>query len=142
MAREPGGEVENDPGKETGFSDANQKTQQVEAHGRFDKHHGCRQQAPSHHDPGNPAPGAEFVQRDIAGDLEHQVTDEEHPGPQPVDRFTELQVIEHLQLGEADIDPVQISDQVTDHQQRNDPPRGFTVGRMQCVVRHVTGERR
>ena len=72
------------------------------------------QAAPGDHHQRDPAPWAEPVQRQVARYAAQHVTDKEDPGAQAVDRFTEFQGIEHLQLGEANVDPVEVVEQVAD----------------------------
>ncbi|MNR24438.1 hypothetical protein D3C85_1415160 [compost metagenome] len=96
MAGEPGGEVEDNAGKESRLGDTDQQPQRVEGQRRLDEHHCRRQKTPADHDPGNPATSAEAVQGDVAGNFEDQITEEEYPRAQAINGFTEFQVIEHL----------------------------------------------
>jgi len=66
------------------------------------------------------------VEDQVAGDLEQEVTDEEQAGPETVDAPEGVGVdAEHLaqmQLGEADVDPIDVGDEVAHEQQREQPP--------------------
>src|SRR5690606_35508776 len=62
--------------------------------------------------------------------LEEEVADEEEAGAQPVHGFAELQVGEHVQLGEADVDAVEVGDDVAQHQERQQSPRHLAVQRV------------
>ncbi|WP_238540867.1 hypothetical protein [Herbaspirillum sp. YR522] len=61
---------------------------------------------------------ADPAQDHVAGHFEDQVADEEDARPQAVDGVVELERIEHLQLGEADVDAVQVRHQVAGQDQR------------------------
>jgi len=63
----------------------------------------------------------------IAGNLEEEVAQEEDPGAQSVDGVAPAEVAHHLELGEADVDPVKIADHVGKEEQRDDPPGHFPV---------------
>jgi hypothetical protein len=52
------------------------------------------------------------VQREIAGHLEEEVGDEEHAGAEPVDGPREAEIGLELVLGEGDVHPVQVGDDV------------------------------
>src|SRR5271166_5856300 len=47
-------------------------------------------ETPYHKHPANPAPGADFVQDDVARNLEQEVTDEENAGPESIDRVAKM----------------------------------------------------
>ena len=80
LRRKPGGEEKRHAGKESGFGEAEQKPRAIEAV-RPD-HEGVqrRHQPPADHDPRQPAPRAEPVEHQIAGDLEHRIAEEENAG--------------------------------------------------------------
>ena len=60
---------------------------------------------------------------DIARHAKQRVGDKEQSGAETVDRVTEVQVAAHLHLREADVDTVQVGEQVTHQQQRHQAPR-------------------
>ena len=68
------------------------------------------------------------MQRQIAGHLEDEVAKEENARAQAVNCLAELQVVEHLQLGKADVDAVQIGRDVANEQQRQQAPGDARVG--------------
>ena len=67
--------------------------------------------------------GADLLEKQVARHLEEEVADEEDAGAQSVYRIAEAQIGFHLELSEADIDPIQIREDVTDEQKRNQSPR-------------------
>ncbi|MOA23536.1 hypothetical protein D3C78_1441630 [compost metagenome] len=125
MGREPVVEIEDDPGEEAGFADAEQEAQHIEHGAGLDveerrqgrgEGHGHRHHGPGDHDPGDPEARAEAVQQQVAGNFEDEIAPEEHAGAQGVDSVAELQVAEHVELGESDIDPVEIGRDVAQQQ--------------------------
>ncbi|KAG0161844.1 hypothetical protein DFQ30_005315, partial [Apophysomyces sp. BC1015] len=92
------------------------------AHRRGDECHCRRNHAPRDHDPRHPSACADAMQNDVAGDFHEEVRDEEEAGAQPVDGLGEMQILGHPQLGEADIDPIQICNHITQQQEGKDPP--------------------
>ena len=49
------------------------------------------------------------------------------PAPRPYTASLKLQVLQHLQLGEADVDAVDPGEQEQEDQERNQPPRDLAV---------------
>jgi hypothetical protein len=64
--REPPRQVEDDPWEESRLGHAEQETEHIEAHRAADEHRRRGQQAPNDHDQGEPAAGAEAVERQVA----------------------------------------------------------------------------
>src|ERR1700737_194412 len=121
--RVPIGQIENDARKETGFRHAEQKAHCVEAPDPADDRHQCGDDTPGHHDPRDPAAGAEFFERQIARHLEDEIADEEDAGAPCEHRRREFQLGIHGQRGEAEIDAIEIGKEIRQHQERNQPPR-------------------
>ncbi|MNN16282.1 hypothetical protein D3C81_1294160 [compost metagenome] len=128
--REPARKVQHDAGEEARFGGAGEQAQHVELHGRGDEQQAGRQRAPGDHHQRDPAPRAEAVERQVAGQPAEHIADEENPGTQAVDGFAELERIEHLQLGEADVDPVQVVEQVADEDEWNQPQGNAPIQRI------------
>ena len=76
---------------------------------------------------------ADLFQYQIARYFEEDVAHEKQTGAQTECGFAKVQLVEHLQLGEADVDPVQIGGQVTDAQERNQLPGDLSVKRLNRV---------
>lgn len=79
-----------------------------------DEQQAGRQRSPHDHHQRDPAPWTEFVQGQVARHAAQHIADEEDPGPEAVHGFAEFEGIEHLQLGEADVDAVEVVEQVAD----------------------------
>ena len=81
------------------------------------------------------------MKNDIAWDFEEEVADEKDACTESVDGIGELQILKHLKFGKADVDAVDIGDDVTDeqdgHQTPGDPRVGFLFNRFTSDVRHA-----
>jgi hypothetical protein len=91
----------------------------------FHKHHAGGERAPRDHDARDPQPRADALHDEIARNLEEDVADEEHAGAEPVDHVAETEIGLHLQRRIADVDPVEIVDDVAGEQIRNQAARHF-----------------
>lgn len=109
-------QVEDDAREEPGLGRAQQEAQEIEHVHAGHEHHARRDDAPGDHDPRDPDARADFVEDDVAGDLEQEIADEEYPRAQPVHRLAELEFLQHLQLGEAHVDAVQVGHDIADDQ--------------------------
>ena len=114
MEREPVGEVEDHAGEESGFGNAQQQACGVELHGCADQRGERGDDAPGDDDAADPDARADLVQHDVAGDFEGEVAEEEDAGADSVDAVAELEVAQHLELGEAYVDAVDVGDDVAD----------------------------
>ncbi|MNT22398.1 hypothetical protein D3C72_1577790 [compost metagenome] len=68
------------------------------------------------------------MHQQVAGHFEQEVADEEQPGAEAEYGFRELQVLGHLQLGEAHVHAIEVGDHVAEHQERHDAPEHLLVG--------------
>ena len=110
---EPVGEVEDHAGEEAGFGDAEQAGAWCRTRpGRADERGAAGDDAPGDEDAADPDARADLVQDEVAGDFEEEVAEEEDAGAEAVDALRELEVAEHLQLGEADVDAIDVGDDV------------------------------
>ena len=134
VRRIPIGEKEDDPGIEACFGDAEQEAQQIEHRRSGDEHEARRDQAPGDHDARDPDARADLMKNDVARHLEQEIAEEENACAETVGGFAEAEVRRHLELREADIDAVEIGDDVTQHQKRHEAPGDFAVGALFDVV--------
>ena len=104
--RKPLGDVVQNTRKEARLCNAEQKAHHVETVRPLNKGHANGNRAPGQHDPGKPAPCAETLQHQVAGDLHQEVADKEQPRTQAVGRIANADVCAHMQLGEAHGRPV------------------------------------
>ena len=128
----PEREVEDDAGEEARLGRAQQHADQIEgvlvAHpgGAGDvrnERHGARENAPAQHDAGDPFARAEPLEQQVGWHLEDEIGDEEDAGAEAERGLRQAEVGVHRQRGEADIDAVQIGDEVAEHQEGDEPPR-------------------
>ena len=112
LRREPVGQEQNDSGKETGLGRAEQEPDDKEAPSVPDQRHGGREQPPGHHNPGNPKPRPEPLERQIARHFEEEVPEKEDPGAPAEHCRSETEIAVHLQRGKADIDAIQVANEV------------------------------
>ncbi|MNE03021.1 hypothetical protein D3C80_955100 [compost metagenome] len=117
--REPLGDVVQNAREEPGFGGAEQKAHHIEAVRPLDEGHADGDGAPGDHDPREPAPCAEAVEHQVAGDFQQEVADEEQPGAKTVGGIAQADVCAHVQFGEADRGAVHIGDQVQQDQEGN-----------------------
>ncbi len=112
--REPLRKVQHHTGEEAGFSGTGEQAQGVEMRGCGHKQQACGERTPHDHHQCDPAPRAKPGQRQVTRHAAQHVADKENPGPQAVHGFTEFQRIEHLQLGKANVYPVEVIEQIAD----------------------------
>jgi hypothetical protein len=79
-----------------------------------DERHRAGNDPPREHDAGDPLAGAEPLQQQIRRHLEHEVGDEEDAGAESVLRRRQPEILVHRQRGEADVDAIEVRDEVAD----------------------------
>jgi hypothetical protein len=117
--REPIGEVQDDARKEPRFGGAQQKAEGVEAARPGCEHHRHRHEPPHDGDPGDPDARADSCQRQIAGHFEEKVAKKENAGAATVLERRKAERRVHLQGGEADVDAIEIGDEIEQREERN-----------------------
>ncbi|MNS87274.1 hypothetical protein D3C72_1212130 [compost metagenome] len=130
VRRKPIRQVKDDAGIEAGLGRAQQEAQDVELGRRLRQRHGGRDQAPQDHDARQRLLRADAVHQHVAWHFEQEVADKEDARAQAVDRFAELEVVQHLQFGEADVHAVQERRDVAHHQEWQQAPRHLPVQRI------------
>src|SRR5260370_8068949 len=98
---EPVGEVKDDAREKSGFRDAEQKAQQVEAFGAARQHHRHRDDTPRNHDSADPDTRADPPQHEIAGYLEYEIADEEDAGAEAEGGGAQPELAVHLERAET-----------------------------------------
>ena len=143
--RKPQCQEKDDAGEEPGLGEAEQDPQEVERvfgaeAGRpgdlRDERHGAGDEAPGQHDPRDPAAGADLVENDVRRHLEQEIGEEEHARAETEGSFRKVEVGVHRELGEADVHPVEIGDEIAEDEERDEPPRDFRKRPLFHVVRH------
>ena len=134
IRREPAREVQHHAWEEASFRGSGEQAQGIELGGGGDEQQAGREAAPGDHHHRDPAPRAEAVERQVAGQAAEHIADEEDAGAKAIDGFAEFQCVEHLQLGKADVDAVQVVEQVADENERNQPQGDAPVERVAADV--------
>ena len=127
--REPLHEIEDDSREEACLGHAEAESGDVELHRRADEEHAHGDEAPGEHDAGEPAAGAEAVQREVRRDLADSVAEEEDSRAEAVHRSAEVQGLVHLQGGEGDVGAVHVGAAVSEGDEGDEAPGGLAQGR-------------
>ena len=125
--REPAGQEVKHAGNEASLGHAEQETQDIELRRRLHEGHAGTDQSPGDHDAGDPQARADLVKEYVARHFEQHIAEEEDACAETVDSVAELQVVEHLQFGEADIDAVKIGRNQAQAEQRQEVQGYFAV---------------
>ena len=120
--RKPISEIEDDAGKESGFGGPQEKAYEVEAAGAAHQGHAAGENSPGGHDDGDPAARPEAQQDEVAGNFEECVAKEEEAGTGAVDGVGESQVAADGERCEAEIDAVEIGENVKREEKWDEPP--------------------
>jgi len=127
LAWEPIGQVKDDAGEKSGFGDAKKEAEDVEGGSAVAEGHQGGDNSPADHDAGDPESGSRPVENEVSGNLEEEVTEKEDAGSGGEDGIREPRDLMHGQFGEADIDPVDISQDVTRKEDGDEPEGDFAV---------------
>ena len=117
--REPLGDVVQHAGKEPRLRRAQQKAHHIEAVRPLHERHADGDGAPGDHDARKPAPRAEAVEHQVAGNLEQEIANKEQPRTQAIGGVADAHVSAHVQLGEPYGGTVHVGDQVQQDQEGN-----------------------
>ena len=120
---------------ETRLEDAEEKSHRVKGGHVTHEQHAGRRDAPEHEDAAERSPGAHPWQHEVARQFKQHVAYEEDARADPVCGVRESQVSLHLELGEPDIDAIQIRKHVAGHEKRQEPPVELAVERGDIVAR-------
>jgi len=118
VSREPVGEIEDQPGKEPGLGDAQQKPHGAEARRPADRGGEPGQDPPGDHDAGDPQPRADLLHDQVTRQLENRVAPIKCAERKAKGGSRHPEIIAHGQPGEADVDAVDIGQQIAQHRQR------------------------
>lgn len=61
------------------------------------------------------------VSRQVAGQFKQETAEEEDPGAYPVNERGDPQILVHRERGEPDVDSIDLSDQIQQHQVGHEP---------------------
>jgi hypothetical protein len=125
---------QNDTREKACLKGAEQESHHIKLEWRGYEHHGCRSEAPEHHDAEQRLTRADLLQEEIARYLKQEISDEKNACAQAVDGVVERQGLLHLRLRITDIDAIEISDHVGDQQQGNEAPSTFENTALRAVL--------
>ena len=132
-------QVVDDAWEEARFGGAQQEAQRIEGRRVAHEHHARRDQAPGDHDPRDPSPGADSRKDDVAGNLEGRVADEEDARPEAVHRRRKAERLVHLERGKADVNAIEIGEDVAKEEKRHQAAANFRGGGVEQGVGHASG---
>ena len=127
FAREPVGEVEDDAWEKAGFGHAEEKAEDVEGGDAVAEGHQRGDDSPADHDARDPEPGSRPVENEVSGNLKEKVTKKEDAGSGGEDGIGEPRDLVHRQFGEADVDPVDVGEDVAGEQNGDEPEGNLPV---------------
>ena len=129
--RKPVGEKHHDAGEKTGLGQTEKETHGVELRRRLHPRVQARDNSPRDHDAGDPFSGAPFLDDDCARNLEQEIAEKEQPGTSADHVVVEgRHVLRHGQLGECDVDTIDVRNHIADEQQRDQA----LVGLAPCAI--------
>ena len=112
-------QVVNHSGKEAGLGGAQQKSQDVERQRGPNKDHPDRDDAPTHHDPRDPATRSDSVQNEIARHFAQAIPEEKHAGTESKRGGAKSEIGIHLQRRKPDVHPIKPGHDVEDEDKRD-----------------------
>ena len=116
------------PGKKAGFGGAQQKAYPVKLMWSMDEAGEDGNNAPGDHDAGNPGAGAPALDQHRSRDLEEKITHKEDAGAKAIDFGRKAQSAGHLQCGVAEVDAVEVGDDVENEQIRKQAAHNTLAG--------------
>ena len=122
-------EVNDDARKEPGLGDSQEKPYDVELHRGFYKRRGGGDEPPGDQNAGKPFARTPVLDQQSARNLENQIADKKYADAESKYFLGKLEVARHAQLGETDIRPVEIGDEVDHNHQWHDAPRHLAAQR-------------
>jgi hypothetical protein len=114
-------QVKDDAGEEPGLGDAKEHASGIKRPDVPDEDHRHRHEAPPDQNPGDPSPGADAFEDQVARDFEQKVADEEQTGAVAVLRICEAQVMLQNRRCEPDVDAIDVGDHITNERERDEP---------------------
>ena len=120
--REPIGHEEEDARHETGFRQADQRAERIEAVGAGRKQRRGRRDPPGDHDARDPDLRAEARHHHVARDLRDHVGDVEDAAGQPERRCRQSEILVHRQGRKAHVDAIEIGTNEKQHEKPDETP--------------------
>src|SRR5262249_21352804 len=121
-------QIDDDPGKESRFRQAEDKSRGIELPRRVYRSHEDGHQSPTDQNARDPFARAPPLCDQRAGNFENKIADEKDAGAQSEDAVAEGEVMRHLQPGVTDVYAIQKGNDVEEKQKWQEPP-GDTAAR-------------
>jgi hypothetical protein len=143
LAGIPIGKIEDHAGEKSRFRGPQQEAHHVKHGHALDEHEGHRNGPPHDHDASNPHARADTLQNQIARHFEDKVADEEQARAHAIHaaEYGRIHIENRLQLklGKANVDAIDIGDNIAKKQQRDEPAgdlaeHSFLLGSAQDFV--------
>ena len=141
FAREPVGQIQDDTGEKARLGYPKKKTENVEGGGVVAEGHQGGDDSPADHDAGDPESGSRAVEDEVSRNLEEEVTEKEDAGSRGKNSIREPRNLMHGQFGEAYVDPVDISQDVTGEEYGNESEGNLAVDGGESHGRRDEGSR-
>src|SRR5215469_15587362 len=109
---EPVRQVDNHPGEETRFREAQQKPSDVKLFGTTDECGENGDQTPGDHNARDPPPCAPSFDGDRTWHLKQDVAQIKHADAKAIDAIAETEVCSHSKIGKRDIDAIDVVDDI------------------------------
>ncbi len=116
---EPIGEEQNEAGKQSRLGQPEQEAYRHKAVGAGGEG-ATRNDPPCDHDAGDPNAGADFLEDNVARHLEQDISPKEGARRHAVHRRVEPEIFVHRQRGEADVDAIEIAEEIGQDRKRQD----------------------
>ena len=119
----------------TRLADSQQEAQPIELPGALNQtRHGC-DDPPGNHDAADPFARAPQLRKDCAGNFKQKVTDKKNPTAEPEYSSSQAQFLTHLQGSKADIDSIEVRNDIENKNKRHEPPCDSSPGLLADVGR-------
>jgi len=129
FAREPVGEIKDYAWEKAGLGHAEKKAEDVEGGDAVAEGHQGGDDSPTDHDAGDPESGSGAVEDEVSRNLEKEVTEKENAGSGCENGIREPRNLMHGQFGEADIDSVNVGEDVAGEEDGDEPEGNLAIDR-------------
>src|SRR3954451_12105267 len=129
LQREPIRQVEDHARKEPRLRNPQQTANYDKARGTLNECHTGRDYSPRDHDTSDPPPSPCLLQHKVARDLKNEIAEEEYTGTKAINIRRNAEIGVHPDGSKANIDPVDVRQDVGDEQNRHQPSEHLLDGR-------------
>lgn len=127
FAREPVGQVQDNAGEKARLGYPKEETKNVEGGGVVAEGHQGGDDSPADHDAGDPESGSRAVENEVGRDFKNKVTDKKYSCSCSKHGIGEPGNLAHREFGKANVDTVDISQDVTGEEDGNESEGDLSV---------------